>query len=242
MKCSGCMKIMVWVFLGGWLAPGCGDLIPERSGDFSRVQDLADSFRDYLRLEKTGVEVIRLKTGLKRRMITLAAYLFTLAQGFERAGRDSDAAKLYLRLLSRYPVLHEGSQLGIMAENRLRWLIGDQHWLVPSAQELTNRLGFALQHRDITLLGRLMSRDFGFGRDSSDRFAITPAEGFALFSQGLQTLKSPARLEISAAGETEWRLKSPGWEDGRRTWYFVLHKNPRRQRWEWDLAYWEPNQ
>jgi hypothetical protein len=183
------------------------------------------------------VEDVRLE-GEDERTVSLSYYLFMIAQGFEKFGRESDAAKLYLRLLTTYPVIHEGGQLGVMAENRVRWLIGDKSWIAPTSDQLILKIEHALQAKDMEDLSHLISRDFGFGRTVGDRFAVRYQDGLDLIAQEIKTLDHPM-VEVMQSDDEQVLLKTTGWERGNKTWYFELHKNQRRKGWEWDLAYWE---
>lgn len=221
-------------------AAGCGgSAIPERNAEFKDVKALVRSFRDYRKLEKAGVEAVRLKGKFLDRTVSMEFYLYTLGQAFEKFGRESDAAKLYLRLLTTYPVIHQGSQLGVMVENRLRWLLGDKSWIDPSLDDLILRIDRALHNRDAKALAALISRDFAFGRTYEDRFAVKYQEGLELIAQDLAGLKDPTVEVVAKTGEDQVLLKTTGWEEGNRTWFFALRKNLRHKGWEWDLAFWE---
>lgn len=237
------MKRWAGVILAAWVwLAGCGQqAMPQRSLDFDNPAQVARSLRDYRRLEKKGVETIAVKTHHLTRVVSLSYYLYLLALAMEQFGRERDAEKLYLHLLIQYPVLHDNSQLGVMTENRLHWLLGDKRWISPSLDELILKLEYALLKQDAKALEALISRDFGFGRNYEERFAVKYQDGARFLAEEMKTLRQPV-VEIHSKTEAgQVVLKTSGWEDGRKTWYFSLRRNPRAEGWEWDLAYWETN-
>lgn len=222
-----------------WLA-GCGQqAIPQRTLDFDNPAQLTKSLRDYRRLERKGVETIAIKTHHLTRIVSLSFYLYLLAQAMEQFGREHDAEKLYLHLLIQYPVLHDHSQLGVMTENRLYWLLGNKGWVSASVDELILKLEYALLKQDEKALQALISRDFGFGRNYEERFAVKYQDGVRLLAEDMKTLHQPVVEIYSKNEDDQVVLKTSGWEDGKKTWYFSLRRNPRVEGWEWDLAYWE---
>jgi len=235
------MKIRIWAcLLAVSFISGCtADKIPQRNVNYEEPRQVVKSYYDYCRLEKAGVETIKIKTRYFNRTVSLAYYLYIIAQAFESFGRESDAKKLYLRLLMNYPVIHEGGQLGVMTENRLRWLLGDKSWVMTSVDELILKLERALQRHDEKALGKLISRDFGFGRNYSERFAVKYQDGLKLLTDELSHLQHPTVEVIAKVDGEKVLLKTTGWENGKKNWYFAIHKNHRLQGWEWDMAYWE---
>lgn len=235
------MKKVLHMVLVAWLGlAGCGrQAMPQRSLDFDNPAQVAQSLRDYRRLEKKGVETIAVKTHHLTRVVSLSYYLYLLALAMEQFGRERDAEKLYIHLLIQYPVLHDNSQLGVMTENRLLWLLGDKRWVSSSLDELILKLEYALLKHDAKALEALISRDFGFGRNYEERFAVKYQDGARFLAEEMKTLRQPV-VEIHSKTEAgQVVLKTSGWEDGRKTWYFSLRRNPRAEGWEWDLAYWE---
>ncbi|MEW6516092.1 MAG: hypothetical protein AB1439_04220 [candidate division FCPU426 bacterium] len=235
------MKRLGTVILAFWiLLAGCGQqTMPQRNVDFENPSQVAKSLRDYNRLERKGVETIVVKTHHFTRIISLSFYLYLLAQAFEQFGRDQDAEKLYIHLLIQYPVLHDNSQLGVMTENRLYWLLGDKRWVMPSVDELILKLEYALLKQDEQALQALISRDFGFGRSYEERFAVKYQEGVHLLAEEMKNLHQPVVEIYSKDEDNQVVLKTSGWENGKKTWYFSLRHNPRAEGWEWDMAYWE---
>ncbi|MCD4812509.1 hypothetical protein K8S19_02265 [bacterium] len=213
--------------------------IPQRSIDYQKPQEVVKSYYDYRRLEKAGVETIKIKTRYFDRTVSLAYYLYTIARAFESFGRETDAKRLYLRLLMNYPLLYQGGQLGIMTENRLIWLLGDKSWVVTSVDELILRLERAVIKQDAPALRKLISRDFGFGRDYNERFAVKYKDGLEVIVSEFGNLEHPQVEIVSKIEDDTIVLKTTGWESGNKNWFFSLHKNHRLQGWEWDLAYWE---
>ncbi|MBN1594429.1 hypothetical protein JW933_00740 [candidate division FCPU426 bacterium] len=231
--------ISIFFILAG-LSAGCrAPAMPLRNVDYKDPAQVVKSYYDYRRLEQAGVETLKVQSRYFTRTVSLSYYLYTIAQAFESFGRENDAKKLYLRLLLNYPSLHEGGQLGVMTENRLRWLLGDKSWVVASLDELILRLERALQKHDVKTLGRLISRDFGFGRDYRERYAVKHSEGLKMLEAELGGLQHPTVEIVSKTADEQVILKTTGWEHGQKNWYFGLHKNHRLQGWEWDLAYWE---
>ncbi len=230
--------LLIYIFIG--LLSGCGGSeIPQRNAEFKKTQDAVKSYYDYRRLERAGVKTLKLRTINFDRTVSLAYYLYVIAQAFEHFERDSDAVKLYLRLLVHYPLLYEGSQLGVMAENRLRWLVGDKAWIIPNVDDLVIQLERALKTRDIKAVAGLISRDFGFGRTYKHRFAVTSRDGIELIGEEFKQLDHLTVEIVGEQDDEELLLKTTGWDKGRKTWYFALHKNQRLHGWEWKLAYWE---
>jgi hypothetical protein len=235
------MRKTMFAVLAVWMGlAGCGQqAMPQRSLDFDNSTQVTKSLRDYRRLERKGVETIAVKTHRLTRIVSLSFYLYLLAQALEEFGRERDAEKVYLHLLIQYPVLHDNSQLGVMTENRLHWLLGDKRWVSPSVDELILKLEYALLKQDEQALQALISRDFGFGRNYEERFAVKYQDGVRLLAEEMKTLRQPV-VEIYSKEEADQVvLKTSGWEDGKKTWYFSLRHNPRVEGWEWDLAYWE---
>lgn len=219
---------------------GCSrDYIPQRSLDFEKPREVVRSYYDYRRLEQAGVETVTIKSQYFTRRVSLSQYLYLIAMAFEDFGKEADAKKLYLHLLIHYPVINEGSQLGVMTENRLRWLLGDKSWVLASVDELILRLERALCQQDVQALARLISRDFGFGRNYDERYAVKYQDGIKLISGELSGLRRPVVEVVSKIEDENVLLKTTGWEQGKKIWYFSLQKNQRMQGWEWDLAYWE---
>ncbi|MCK5241563.1 hypothetical protein KAR34_03835 [bacterium] len=232
-------KLVLYI-LTGILLTGCvKGSIPQRNVDFKEPKQAVKSYYDYRRLEVAGVETVRLQTRYFNRTVSLAYYLYTIAQAFENFGRENEAKKLYLRLLMNYPVIHEGGQLGVMTENRLYWLLGDKSWVMSSLDELILKLERALQKHDQKALGKLISRDFGFGRNYSERYAVKYKDGLNMLTDELANLRRPTVEIISKAEDERVVLKTTGWENGEKNWFFAIHKNHRLQGWEWDMAYWE---
>jgi hypothetical protein len=232
-------SLVLYIFIG-ILFTGCvKGSIPQRDVDFTEPKQVVKSYYDYRRMEKAGIETVRLKTRYFNRTVSLAYYLYTIALAFESFGREKEAKKLYLRLLMNYPVIHEGGQLGIMTENRLRWLLGDQSWVMSSLDELILKLERALRKQDHKALGKLISRDFGFGRNYSERYVVKYKDGLEMLVEELARLQHPTVEVISKVDDERVILKTTGWENGKKNWFFALHKNHRLQGWEWDMAYWE---
>lgn len=233
-------KFLYLLLLLVMLMVGCGiKKIPERTINYQEPKDVMRSYYDYRGLEQAGIEAVRLKSQLYNRTVSLPYYLFTIAQAFEKFGRDQDATKLYLRLLMNYPLINEGEQLGINAENRLKWLIGNKEWIYSSVDEMIFQLDRAILNRDEQALKNLISRDFCFGRTKTERFAVQYQEGLKLIANGFEKLTNPVIEIIENFDDKRVVLKSTGWDQGNKIWYFALHKNERVQGWEWDLAYWE---
>lgn len=230
----------------GWmlavlLLSGCvSHALPERSGAVEDAAGAVRAYRDYVGLERRGAEQVRLKSESGDEDVPLPYYLFMLAGEFERLGNSEDAVKLYLRLLTHYPLMEEEeSQLGIMAENRLRWLLGDKRWILRESGELTARLAAALAARDTTALQRIMSRDFGLGSDADERYAVDYREGLKMIRSSLDV--SP-RVTVDAVEEPEpgrVLIKTSGWHGEHAVWYFGLRHLDQPEGWEWDLAYWD---
>lgn len=238
MKKLACLFL---VCLSVGLLTACERVFPLRQGEWQRPEQVLRSFYEYRQLERQGTEAVRLLVDRREHVVSLAFYLYSLAQAFERFDRDQDAAKLYLRLLASYPIMADGGQLGIMAENRLRWLIADKSWVLASESELILRLESALRRHDPKALGALVSRDFGFGASADDRFAVNYPETIQLLTAALKDLNTPTVEVVSEVENEKVLLKTTGWEHGTKTWYFTLHRNPKVQGWEWDLAYWDPD-
>jgi hypothetical protein len=224
------------------LAAGCSAApVPERSTEFKNRSDAVRTYHDYLHLESTGVETVHVRDSYFDQIVSLPFYLYLLAREFERAGKYSDAAKLYLRLLIRYSLLEEDNQLGVRVENRLRWVLADKSWIMGSSQELLLRLQQALATQDAAALERIISRDFGFGRDESIRYAVDYHDGLLLIRENLK--RSPHVAVDSVIRPENGRIvvRTVGWEGDHRVWYFSLRRLDRPAGWEWTLVAWGEN-
>ncbi len=228
------------LWLGVLMLSACSSTgIPERKVDFDKPTQAVRAYLDYLRLEKAGVDSVRMESRYFNRTVSLPIYLFTIAEAFEKLGRQEDAAKLYLRLLVDYPLIYEKEQLGVDAENRLKWILGDKSWMAPTADELILRVEKAIITRDGGALKKVISRDFGLGRTRSERYAVPYQEVLKVMAQELPTITDPTVEIVNTTGQGRVVLKITGWRRQTKTWYLVLHKNLRLDAWEWDLAYWE---
>ncbi len=229
----------VWaLLLPALLLAGCTrNSIPLRNGEYRSLSETLRAYHEYLKLESRGVETVRLRTSAAELTVSLPHYLYRIAQEFEKRGKENHAAKLYLRLLLHYPLLDNDSQLGIRTDNRLRWLLGDKSWIVPSREELTLRLEEALQAHDLKTLQRLISHDFSFGLDDSDRLAVNYLEGLRFIAYNLNNAKRLDVQEVPQPSADQALLKATGWAGG-RTWYFTLHRSERPAGWEWIAASW----
>ncbi len=221
-----------------WLA-GCGPgAIPDRNVTLQTFPDLLASYHDYLKLEKAGVGLVRLHLDGVVHTVSMPYYLFLIASGLERQGRPDDAVKVYLRLLTHFSLLGGRNQLGIRADNRLRWLLGDKSWVLPSV-ELVRRLRAALERKDPEALRRLISPDFGFGVDEADRLAVNYEDGLRIIAQNMQKARNLDLQVLQPADEDTILLKTTGWSGMKDTWYFFLTRPRGAEGWEWNLAFWE---
>lgn len=228
------------VLLAAMLLSACvGNGIPERKVDFDKPAQAVRAYLDYLRLEKAGVETVRMESRYYNRTVSLSIYLFTIAQAFEKFNRDNDAAKLYLRLLINYPLIYEKEQLGVEAENRLKWILGDKSWMSPTADELILRIEKTIITRNGAALKQVISRDFGLGRTRNERYAVPYEDALAVMTGELPDIVNPTVEVVDKTTPERMVLKVTGWRHHSKTWYLVLHKNLRLNAWEWDLAYWE---
>jgi hypothetical protein len=213
--------------------------MPERQGVFADLHQAQAAYRDYLNLEHRGTEMLKLTLGTEQVTVTLPFYLFTLGREFERLGQPDDAVKLYLHLQMHYTFLDDENPLGLRAENRLRWILGDKHWFKPTPEVLIEGLRRALEHKDPQALEELMSRDFGFGEDAGAGERVPLDNRWAVQMMSSRWAASP-NLTLTLVSRDSQRvfLKSVGWRGEHKIWNLVLHHRNRPQGWEWDTVTW----
>jgi hypothetical protein len=211
--------------------------MPERNGIFSSTSEASVAYRDYLRLEKSGIEMVNLKMGENTIPVTLPYYLFTIGRELERLGQGRDALKLYLRLVMHYQVLDEENQIGTLTENRIHWLLGDKSWIQPTASELIRKIKHALELKNTQFLLPVISRDFGFGEERIERLPVNYKWAMTFFEDNWAG-NVPLQVEVEPKDpKTVW-LKVTGWSREHKIWYFVLHERERPLGWEWDGVVW----
>jgi hypothetical protein len=210
-----------------------------RTLQWNSEKEIRRAYADYRWLESSGRQELTVENSVVEEKISLAFYLFKIAEALERVGRGRDAEKLYLRLLLRHTALQADNQLGVMAENRLRWLIGDKSWVAPAADILVQRLESALRSKNFRMLEKLLSRDFGIGRTLDNRFFLPYPEAIQLIEKNFQNAGPIVVEVIDEIPNEKMLLKTTGWDHGKRAWYLGLYHNRQAKGWEWNLAYWE---
>ncbi len=223
------------------LLPGCPLWEPPlRQADLETSREAVAAYHDYLRLERFGVPTVRLERGGEVEEVELPEYLFALGEVFERLGRPRDAVQLYLRLLLNHPVLDRDDQLGVRTENRLRWVLGDQRWVVADLADLIRRLSAALAARDGEALRQLMSRDFGLGWNEDHRLAMDYQDGVSFFTSNFRGSEGVHVDRVDPVDPAQRvNLRTTGWGGSHPVWVLSLRHRARPGGWEWDLAYWE---
>ena len=214
-------------------------IVPERKLINPDIKQIIKLYYDYYYLEKKGIQRVKLIQKDKISTLTLPEYLYTLGKSFEELGSENNAKKIYLRLLVNYPIIYKSNQLGVEVENRFNWLVGSKDWLKPNVDELILKLEKALSEKKQSMLKGLISRDFGFGSNQKDRFVINYKEALQIICKGFKNTSNFTMEIIPQTSEKKMVLKTTGWENGEKIWYFILNKNIKRKSWEWNLAYWE---
>jgi hypothetical protein len=219
---------------------GCDrEKMPECQGVFSNLSEAMAAYRDYLKLERRGAEMLYIDMGSGQITATLPYYLFVLGREFERLDQPQAAVKLYIRLQMHYTLLNDEHPLALRTENRIHWILGDKRWFQPTAGSLTASLRRALQNKNLHDLEAVMSRDFGFGEeaDGEERIPLDYREAAQMIASQWLGKKAISLSLVSREANTVY-LKATGWSGEHKVWNLVLHRRDRPRGWEWDTVTW----